>query len=495
MRGTLLAANLGFFLVLNLSTAPNVALPPIRHHFGVTTGALTWVVNAYTLVFAGFLLPAGNLCDRVGARRVFAGGLLLVVLGSSACFLVPSWAGLLAAQAVSGLGAAAVTPSSLALVGTARTDPAGRARAVSSWSATGAVAVSAGPLLGGLLVTEFGWRAVFAPSAVCGLAVLGILGVIARRVRAAPPTGVSGFDAVGHGVTAAGLCTALTLLVAVPAARRESWPVLACLAAIVLVAVAGARARHRVRPLPALDLLRLPSVVPLVTIGLLVNLAFYGAVFVFSLRFAIGAGYDPWHTGLALLPMTATLVLSNLLAGRLTARGGGRGPMVGGAALGALGLASVAAADVRVPYAVVAGALFAVGMGCGLVVPAMTAVLLSTAPASRQGAASGLLTAGRQVGGVAGVSLFGSLLSGTAFAAGVRTAELAAAGALLLVAGLGLRSVGHRPPDEDTGARGRAGAHHPVSALLRARREPRRGLPPSGPPVHSRPSGTRPPRG
>lgn len=158
----LLAASFAFIIVQLDVTIVNVALPEIGRELGASVSALQWVVDAYTLGFAVFLLSAGVLGDRFGARRVFLSGFALFTLASLACAMAPGALALNLARAVQGVGAALLVPSSLSILNTAYAhDRAQLAKAIAWWTAAGGVSIAAGPVLGGLLMSVAGWRSVF----------------------------------------------------------------------------------------------------------------------------------------------------------------------------------------------------------------------------------------------------------------------------------------------------------------------------------------------
>ena len=160
-RLVLLASTIGFSMVLLDTTVVNVALGSIARDLSAGPTTLEWVANAYTLVFAGLLLSTGLAADRLGARTVFLAGLGTFAAGSVAATLAPTAAALIAAQAVLGVGAALVLPTSLSLLSQVFEDPARRVRAVGVWAAGSAVSFATGPVLGGLLIEQAGWRSIF----------------------------------------------------------------------------------------------------------------------------------------------------------------------------------------------------------------------------------------------------------------------------------------------------------------------------------------------
>jgi len=160
-RFTLVAMSLGFAVVQLDVSVVNVAIRPIGDALGGGVAALQWIVNAYTIAFAAFILSAGALGDRVGARRVFVAGFALFTAASAACGLAPGLGVLVGARGVQGLGAAILVPCSLILLSHAFPAPADRSRAVGLWAAGASVALSSGPLVGGALIAALGWRAIF----------------------------------------------------------------------------------------------------------------------------------------------------------------------------------------------------------------------------------------------------------------------------------------------------------------------------------------------
>jgi DHA2 family methylenomycin A resistance protein-like MFS transporter len=189
----LAAAVLGFFVVTLDAVVVNVALPSIRRDLGAGMTGLQWVVDGYTLLFAALLLSAGALSDRVGARRAVAAGLAVFVVASAACGLAPSLGALVVARFVQGAAAAVMMPASMALIGQAYPDPVQRARAVAVWAMGGALASSAGPVLGGLL-TLVTWRMIFCVNLPVGAVALLLLARTARSPQRTVP-----FDGVGQG--------------------------------------------------------------------------------------------------------------------------------------------------------------------------------------------------------------------------------------------------------------------------------------------------------
>jgi MFS transporter, DHA2 family, methylenomycin A resistance protein len=430
---TLFAACLGFAVVQLDVSVVNVAIKPIGEELGGGVDGLQWVVSAYTIAFAALILTAGSLGDRIGAKRVFVAGFLLFTIASALCGVAPSLATLIAARAVQGVGAAVLVPCSLTLLNHTFSSPDDRARAVGLWAAGASVALAGGPLIGGLLIASLGWRAIFFINAPIG--AVGIL----TTLRFAPETTRQEDESVDVPGQLAAVIALATLAGATIEGGSRGFADPAVLAGFALSIAAGAaflriESRRRAPMLP-LGLFRSPTFSAATAIGLLVNVVFYGLIFVLSLYFQRLEGYSAIETGLAFVPTTAAVMAGNLLAGRTAARFGPRAVLGVGALLMTAGLLALLDIGSGSSYPSLAAQLAALGFGLGLIVPVMTSSLLGSVDPARSGVASGTLNTARQTGSVIGVALFGSLI-GTNLVSGLHLAlaisiALAAATALL----------------------------------------------------------------
>ena len=429
----LIAICLGYFMVILDATVVNVALPALGHDLGGGVSGLQWVVDGYTLVFAGLLLSAGSLGDRLGGRHVFLGGLVLFTVASAACAAAPSVPLLVGARVAQGLGAALLVPSSLALLRAAYHDPSERARAIGTWGAVAGIAAASGPVIGGVLVAALSWRAVFLLNLPVGLT--GLLLAWRHLPPAGERTGI-GFDPAGQTLAVAAL-TLLTFGVI-----EEALVPLLVSVALLAAFVAW---EHRTRePMLPLGLFRNPTFSGASFVGLAINLGFYGQLFVISLYFQHVRGWSALATGLALLPEGIFVALSSALSGRAMGRVGPRLPMITGLLCGGAGLSGLAAAGDQTSYVLLVPALIAAGFGMAFTMPAATNAIIGAAPAERAGIASGVLNASRQAGGAVGVALLGTLVGSGAFIPGLRTAMLVAGGAFFVAAAVAALTVERR---------------------------------------------------
>ncbi len=416
-------------------TIINVAVPVIGRDLSASLTGIQWITDGYTLVLAGFLLTGGALGDRLGNRRVFCWGVAVFTAASAACALAPRVPFLVAARLLEGLGAALIVPGSLALLQQAYPAPAARARAFGLWGSMAGIAASAGPLLGGLLVTAVGWRWVFLINLPVGAACLVLtLRHVARSPRR--PTRALDWPAQCAVVAAVALLTA-----ALNEAGRRGWSDPAVLAGLGLAVTAAAAFAFRERlaraPALPLSLLRSRAMSGGAVIGLLFNFGFYGMVFTASLRFQHQRGFSALRTGLALFPAVAMTMFASVLSGRLSRRTGDRPLVISGMLLAALGLAGWAAAGAHPAYPLLVAPMMAAGFGTSFALTGGTATVMGAAPPAYSGTASALFNTTRQIGSATGVALGGSLLATAGdYSAGLRTGMAVGALAYLAAAGL-----------------------------------------------------------
>ncbi len=408
-----LATSMAFVVGQLDVTIVNVALPAMARGLHAGVDGLQWVVDAYAVAFAAFMLSAGALGDRFGARHAFQWGMAIFALASTGCALAPTAGALDAARAVQGFGAAVMLPNSLALLNHALAhDAAVRARGIGYWTAAGSISIALGPVLGGLLVSGVGWPAIFWVNVP--LCALGFW--LSRRLHETP----TGKDRPPLDV--AGQLLATLLLAALIATLIESrtWGVAdprIWAGAVVTLLLGGAlwvAERRAAAPVIAADLFALRDFRGAVFFGAVVNGTYYGAIFVIALFLQTARHYTPIEAGLAFLPLTAGFFLSNVLSGRVITRFGTRKPMIVGALIDLLGFGVLALASTTDSFAFMALGFLLIPTGMGLAVPAMTTTVLSAVDKSRSSLAAAILNTARQAAGAIGVAVFGTLAQGGA---------------------------------------------------------------------------------
>jgi DHA2 family methylenomycin A resistance protein-like MFS transporter len=427
---TLAAMSLGYGVVQLDVTIVNTALHAIGTSLGGGVAELQWVVSAYTIAFAAFILTAGALGDRIGAKRIFMAGFALFTAASLACALAPNAALLIAARCVQGLAAAILVPNSLALLSHAYPDDTARGRAVAIWAAGASVALTAGPLVGGGLITLVGWRSIFLVNLPIGLAGLWLTWRFASETTRSPQREI---DLPGQVTAIAALGSLAGAIIEGGAAGWENPFVISAFVFSALFAALFIWQESRApQPMLPLSLFRQRMFALTSLVGLLVNIAIYGLIFVLSLYFQQLNGLSAFETGLAFVPMMAAVLPVNLIAPRLAERIGAPATIAVGATLSAVGCLATLGIQPHTSYWAICLQLIAMSAGLGLLVPPLTSTLLGSVEKSRSGIAAGVLNATRQTGSVLGVALFGSLVSrSSSFMPGLHVSLMIAAGVLL----------------------------------------------------------------
>src|SRR6266702_3811051 len=429
----LAAMSLGLGVVQLDITIVNTALSSIGTSLGGSVAELQWVVTAYTIAFAAFILTAGALGDRVGAKRIFIGGFAVFTLASLACALAPSAMFLIAARAVQGLAAAILVPNSLTLLNHAYADPKARGRAVGIWAAGASVALTAGPLVGGALIALVGWRSIFLVNLPIGAAGLWLAW---RYAEETPRLAQREIDLPGQIAAITALGTLAGALIEGGALGWSHPLVIAAFAAAVMVGLLFVwREAYAQQPMLPRLLFRHRMFALTALVGLLFNIAFYGLIFVLSLYFQKVNGWSPFATGLAFVPMMAMVLPANLITASVSERLGAPQTIALASVITAAGCLALLAMASGATYWAIGTQLVVLGGGLGLLVPPLTSTLLGSVEKSRSGIAAGVLNSTRQTGSVLGVALFGSLAGqATAFMAGMHESLMISA-CLLLAAG------------------------------------------------------------
>jgi len=414
----------------------NIALPAMAKAFTAGISALQWVADAYTVAFAALMLSAGGMSDRLGSKRIFQMGLLLFGIASTGCGFAWSIGSLIAFRALQGIAAATMIPSSLSILNQAFAHkPGERARAVALWTMAGGISIAAGPILGGLFLHISNWRMIFFVNIPICLA--GVL--LAASIEDGELHPHRGLDLTGQLVWMLALTAFIGGIIEWHAPGVPHLLVIAALVFSVLSLLLFLYIEKRAKsPILPLDLFRTPVFNVLLLLGVIVNNAYYGTVFVLSLYLQNVLHYTSINAGLAFLPLTAGFIVSNFISGKLMAAYGIRLPLLGGTLLAAAGYAGLQVAGSSTPYLHLFIPFLIIPMGMGIAVPAMTTGILSSVEKNRSGTASAILNTIRQAAGALGVAVFGAMASGgprnIAWAA--RTSGLISCCSLLLAAAL-----------------------------------------------------------
>jgi EmrB/QacA subfamily drug resistance transporter len=406
------------FMVVLDATIVNVALPSIQDDLHLSDGGLQWIVNAYTLVFGGFLLLGGRLGDLLGRKRLFLIGLVIFTGASLLDGLAGSEGMLIGARALQGLGAALISPAALSIISTTFKEGAERARALAVWAAIAIGGSAVGLILGGALTQYFSWPWIFFINLPVGIAtfVLSLRLVPESRDVQAHRS----YDFAGAATVTGGL---MALVYAIVGAQSAGWTSTRTIgfftAAVVLLGAFVAIESRATAPLVRLSIFRVRS---LLTANAAIFLAMSGmfAMFFFNTLYIQQVlGYGPLEAGLAFLPFTAGIMVSASLASQFAPRIGVRPVAALGFLLAAAGLVLLTQLPVDGSYAVnVLPALLLAALGMGGVFMPLTLIATTGLANDDQGLASGLFNTSQQVGGALGLAVLSTLATSKTHAAG-----------------------------------------------------------------------------
>jgi EmrB/QacA subfamily drug resistance transporter len=390
------------------NTILNVALPTLVRDLRATASQLQWIVDAYTLVFAGLLLTAGSLGDRFGRKRALQTGLLVFLAGSLASAFSGSAGVLIASRTLMGMGAAFIMPSTLSIL--TNVFPAGeRGRAIGIWAGASGLGIAIGPVTGGWLLEHFWWGSVFLinlPIVAVALATGRFLVPESRDPNATP------LDPVGAGLSVAGLTALLYAIIEAPSHGWTDGTILASFAAAaVLLGVFITWERRAAHPMLDVRLFENRRFTAASTSIALVFFAMFGSIFFLTQYLQFVLGYDALQAGVRIIPVALGLVPAAPLSARLAERVGTKLVVATGLATVALALGLLSTASTSSGYGLVAATLVILGAGMGLAMTPATDSIMGALPLAKAGVGSAVNDTTRQVGGALGVAVLGSLLS------------------------------------------------------------------------------------
>ncbi|TDD89864.1 DHA2 family efflux MFS transporter permease subunit [Actinomadura darangshiensis] len=404
---TLAVLCLSLLVIVVDTTIVNVAIPTLASSLGAGAGALAWIVDSYTLVFAALLLPAGTLGDRFGRHRALAAGMLVFGAGSLGAALSATAGQLIAARAVMGAGAALIMPATLALLTAVFTDPRERAKAIGLWSAVSGLGVAIGPTAGGWLLQHYSWSAIFAVNLPVVAAAL-IAGAFLVPASSAPRR--PRIDVPGAVLAAAGLGS---LTYAVIQAGESGWTSPATLlrfaVALVLLAAFGVTQVRGTDPMLDLSLFRDGRFTAAAVSVMVLFFGLAGSTFVLTQIYQFVLGYSPLEAGVRSLPGALALTVASPLGTRLAARSGIRTAMTAGLLAAAAGLGFFATASGGTGYLHYMIASMVLCAGIGLTMAPATQSVMSSLPPAKTGVGSAVGNTTRNLGTVLGVAVVGSI--------------------------------------------------------------------------------------
>jgi EmrB/QacA subfamily drug resistance transporter len=400
----------GLFMPMLDNLVVNVAMPTIQRHLGAGISELQWIIDAYTLAFAAFMLTGGTLGDIYGRKRLFATGLAVFSLGSLACGLSSSIQELITFRVIQGTGGALILPGSLAII-TSTFHGRERGAAIGIWSAVSGLAIAIGPLIGGYLVEYVNWQSIFFINVPIGVLALGLTFAVVPESK--DTSSRRRLDIPGMLTGTLGL---FFLVYATIEGNSRGWTselILGAfaLATVLLVSFVWMESRSSAPMLP-LGFFRNRTFSAAVTVAACMLFSLFGVTFFFSLYLQNVKGYSPVGAGERLLPFTVMILLVAPIAGRLSDRFGSRWFIASGTLVLATGLALFLRVGPNSPYAtMILPPMVVMSTGMALALSPMSAAVMGSQDESQAGIASAVQTTSQQVGGVFGVALLGALVT------------------------------------------------------------------------------------
>jgi EmrB/QacA subfamily drug resistance transporter len=405
----LVIACLAQFMVVLDATIVNVALPSIQRGLDFSTAELAWVINAYTLVFGGFLMLGGRAADLLGRRRLFVAGVILFSAASLLNGLAQSSTMLIVGRGLQGLGGALVSPAALSIIMTTFRDNGERTKALGVWSGIAAGGAAFGLLLGGVLTDLVSWRWIFFVNVPVGL--LATLLAVRFIPESRADLGHHSFDLAGATTVTAGL---VTVVFGIIKAQTWGWgsaeTLLVLGGGVALLALFGVIESRAKAPLVRLSIFRTRTISTANLVMLLVASGMFGMFFFASLYVQDILGYSPLRAGFAFLPVTGGIIIGAALAQQLIGRVGVRAVAVAGTSLAAFGLVLLTGVPVHGSYVsdLLVG-LIPLSIGMGLTFVPVTLLGTSGVSTDDSGLASGLFNTAQQVGGSLGLAILATL--------------------------------------------------------------------------------------
>jgi EmrB/QacA subfamily drug resistance transporter len=406
---TLGAMCFALFMVMLDNTVVNIALPAIRSQFDASISNLSWTVNAYTLVFGVLLVTGGRLGDVFGRKRMFLAGVVVFTLGSIGAGLSQSIDQLIVFRGVQGVGAAFLMPGSLSIITNAFQGPE-RGRALGLWAGISGLALGMGPVLGGLLVEKAGWEWIFFLNVPVALIAIPVTIYAVQESR--DPAAVRRVDFAGILTLTVGLGA---LVLALVQANDYGWTSTRILTEFAIAAVGltafGLLQWRQSDPMLDLSFFRNRTFNAGNATAFLVTFSMFATFFFLTIYMQTILGLSALETGVRFLPMTILIIVTAPIAGRLSDKYGSRWLLTGGMTLVALSLFLESRITDTSGYLTLLPAFIVGGIGMGMTMSPMTAAVMGSVDRTKAGAASGVLSMVRMIGGVFGVAALTAVFS------------------------------------------------------------------------------------
>ena len=400
---------MSLFIVGIDATIVNVALPSIQRELGATVSGLQWVIDAYTLVLASFLLLAGSTADRIGRRRIFQIGLACFTVGSALCGMAPTLGWLIVFRIIQALGGSMLNPVAMSIITNTFTEPKARARAIGVWGGVIGLSMALGPVLGGLLVGTAGWRSVFWVNVPIGLVAIALAARFVPESRAPKPRRL---DPFGQVLVVVLLASLIYAIIEGPG-RGWSSPEILGLFALCVVDLVVLLAYERKRAEPLIDVRFFHSApfsgATVIAVTAFICLA--GFLFVNTLYLQDARGYSALVAGLCTLPMAGMVAIFAPISGRIVASRGPRIPLVISGVLLTVSALVMSLFTVTTPVIILLLGYAVFGLGFGIVNAPITNSAVSGMPRSQAGVAAAFASTSRQLGSSLGVAVIGATVA------------------------------------------------------------------------------------
>jgi EmrB/QacA subfamily drug resistance transporter len=421
---SILAVVCGAAFTINLATtAVNIALPTLSRELTASTQQLQWIVDAYNLVFATFVLAAGSLSDRFGRKGAMQVGLVIFGTAATGASFATSPAQLIAGQAVMGMGAAVIFPTTLSIISNVYVQRAQRARAIGLWGAVTGVGVASGPIMAGWLIEHAAWPGIYLCMAgLAGLTIVAVSGVVVTSRDPVTPR----LDRLGLLLSVLAMATLVYTIIEAPTRGWARLPTLGGFAvAVALLVLFLGWERQRSAPMVDLGLLRNPRFTAASGAITAAFFALFGFIFVITQYFQLLHGYGPLSTGLRITPVAVSIAVGSVAGTALAVRIGNKMIVAVGLLLLGAAFAWVAAVvTVSTAYSTMAEQMILMGLGVGATAVPATEAIMGAVPKEKAGIGSAMNDATRELGGTLGVAVVGSVFA-SVYATTLATASIA----------------------------------------------------------------------